>query len=201
MRILLTGGSGFLGSHIAEQLCQQGLEVRALVRPTSDTQFLERLEGVSLSSGALSEPETLQDAVRGVDGVIHAAGLVKARTPEEFDRTNHAGTQNLLDALRQTAPDLKRFVLVSSLAVTGPVPPDDSERPSGWWWGRWYEHENLRDERAEAFTSLLWPGAHSYSYVCRATTPGRFVVPPARAEEMYFPETFGRSASETVVVE
>ena len=78
---------------------------------------------------------------------------------------------------------------------------DRTSRPWGWWWGRWHEHENLRDERAEAFASLLWAGAHSYSYTCRATTPGRFVVPPAKAEEMYAPETFGRSASEVVVVE
>ena len=62
-----------------------------------------------------------------------------------------------------------------------------------WWWSRpWYEHQNLRDERVEAFASLLWEGVHNYSYVARATTPGTFVVPPTKAEEMYAPETFGR---------
>lgn len=72
----------------------------------------------------------------------------------------------------------------------------------GWWWWRpWYEHENLRDERVEAFTSLLWDGVYSYSYIARATTPGSFVVPPAKAEEMYAPETFGRSAGDRVIVE
>jgi len=71
-----------------------------------------------------------------------------------------------------------------------------------WWWrGTWYEHQNMRDERVEAFSSLLWEGVHTYSYVARATTPGRFVVPPAKAEEMYAPETFGRSASDALVVE
>lgn len=91
-----------------------------------------------------------------------------------------------------------------ALAVTGEVPRDPSEQARGpyWWWMRtWYEHQNMRDERIEAFTSLLWAGVHEYSYVARATTPGRFVVPPAKAEEMYFPETFGRSASDVVVVE
>jgi uncharacterized protein YfaS (alpha-2-macroglobulin family) len=58
----------------------------------------------------------------------------------------------------------------------------------------------LRDERAEAFTSLLWDGVYQYTYVARATTPGRFVVPPAKAEEMYSPEVFGRSSSAIVVV-
>jgi len=70
-----------------------------------------------------------------------------------------------------------------------------------WRWRRaWYEHQNLRDERAEAFTSLLWTGVHTYSYVARATTPGNFVVPPTKAEEMYHPETFGRGPGDRVIV-
>ncbi|HYG79312.1 MAG TPA: hypothetical protein VD861_02935, partial [Pyrinomonadaceae bacterium] len=71
-----------------------------------------------------------------------------------------------------------------------------------WYWrGPWYEHQNLRDERAEAFTRLLWEGAHEYTYFARATTPGLFVVPPAKAEEMYAPETFGRGQTDRVRVE
>jgi len=70
-----------------------------------------------------------------------------------------------------------------------------------WWWRRtWYEHQNLRDERVEAFASLLWEGVYSYSYVARATTPGAFVVPPPKAEEMYHPETFGRGGTDRVVI-
>ncbi|MGE3763679.1 MAG: alpha-2-macroglobulin family protein [Kofleriaceae bacterium] len=92
-----------------------------------------------------------------------------------------------------------------ALAVTGPIPMDPTEqkaRGAYWWWyGPWYEHQNLRDERTEAFASLLWEGVHTYSYVARATTPGNFVVPPTKAEEMYMPETFGRSGSDRVVIE
>jgi uncharacterized protein YfaS (alpha-2-macroglobulin family) len=91
-----------------------------------------------------------------------------------------------------------------ALAVTGSVPqdPKDETTSRGWWWSRtWFEHQNLRDERAEAFTSLLWEGVYNYSYVARATTPGTFVVPPSKAEEMYHPETFGRSSTDRVVVE
>ncbi|WP_309717003.1 alpha-2-macroglobulin family protein [Armatimonas sp.] len=73
--------------------------------------------------------------------------------------------------------------------------------PYYWSWWHWYEHQNLRDERAEAFSSYLWEGAYEYSYICRATTPGTFIAPPAKAEEMYAPETFGRSASDRVRVE
>jgi hypothetical protein len=90
-----------------------------------------------------------------------------------------------------------------ALAVEGTV-PDDPKAPKNpyWWWYRpWFEHQNLRDDRAEAFTSLLWEGVHEYTYVARATVLGTYGVPPARAEEMYTPETFGRSASDQVVVE
>ncbi len=63
---------------------------------------------------------------------------------------------------------------------------------------RWFNHQNLRDNRTEAFTSLLWEGNWSYSYIARATTPGMFIVPSAKAEEMYSPETFGQSRSDVV---
>ena len=65
----------------------------------------------------------------------------------------------------------------------------------------WFQHQNLRDNRAEAFTMLLSEGNWNYSYVARATTPGTFIVPPAKAEEMYMPETFGRSKTNYVKVE
>ncbi|MBP7963970.1 MAG: Ig-like domain-containing protein [Caldilineaceae bacterium] len=91
-----------------------------------------------------------------------------------------------------------------ALAVTGSLPQDPSVQAKSpyWWWSwTWYEHQNLRDERTEAFASLLWEGIHDYSYVARATTPGTFVVPPTKAEEMYSPEVFGRSGSDRVVIE
>jgi uncharacterized protein YfaS (alpha-2-macroglobulin family) len=91
-----------------------------------------------------------------------------------------------------------------ALAVSGSVPQDPNSsdfRYGWWWWWPWYEHQNMRDHRAEAFTSLLWDGVYHYTYVARATTPGTFIVPPAKAEEMYSPEVFGRSGSDWVIVE
>jgi uncharacterized protein YfaS (alpha-2-macroglobulin family) len=87
---------------------------------------------------------------------------------------------------------------------TGAIPQDPTGKGTSryWWWNMpWFAHQNLKDTRTEAFTPLLWPGVHDYSYVVRATTPGRYVVPPARAEEMYHPETFGRTGTDTVVIE
>lgn len=66
-----------------------------------------------------------------------------------------------------------------------------------WWW----DHENLRDDRVEVFAAALPEGAHAYSYICRATTPGTFVVPAPKAEEMYHPETFGRGVAGRVVID
>ncbi|HKS27522.1 MAG TPA: Ig-like domain-containing protein [Pyrinomonadaceae bacterium] len=92
-----------------------------------------------------------------------------------------------------------------ALAVTEDLPEDpqaQGQKNSYWWWYRpWFEHQNMRDERVEAFTSLLWEGVYNYSYVARATTPGNFVVPPTKAEEMYHPETFGRGKSDRVIIE
>ncbi len=90
-----------------------------------------------------------------------------------------------------------------SLKVTEDIPEGkDNSRDvgRGWWWGPWYEHANMRDERVEAFASILYGGLYEYNFTARATTPGTFVVPPAKAEEMYSPETFGRSASDKVIV-
>jgi nucleoside-diphosphate-sugar epimerase len=128
MPILLTGGSGFLGSHIAEQLDEAGAEVRALVRPTSDTRFLSRLGNVTLVEGTMEDRGSLEKAASGVRGIIHAAALVKARSPARFHRVNAEGTRDLLEAAREVAPELTRFVLVSSLAASGPS-SDGSPRP------------------------------------------------------------------------
>ncbi len=104
-------------------------------------------------------------------------------------------------------------ILNPELATTEAIPGDPGGNTAvttyssrsfggGWWWRmNWFEHQNFRDERAEAFCSLLWEGVYNYSYVARATTPGQFVVPPAKAEEMYHPETFGRTGTDFVKVE
>lgn len=97
-------------------------------------------------------------------------------------------------------------IINQALAVSETLPDDTRSknlRPDGYsYYGlTWYDHQNLRDERAEAFTLMLGAGIWSYSYAARATTPGDFVAPPAKAEEMYAPETYGRTGPDYIKIE
>lgn len=118
MKVLVTGATGFLGSHLAEQLVRDGHQVRATVRSSSNTRFLESL-GVELANASLETGAGFDKALQGVDAVVHGAAIVKARRPDEFYQVNAGGTQSLLDAVRAHAPNLKRFVYVSSLEAHG----------------------------------------------------------------------------------
>ncbi len=145
---------------------------------------------------AVDDPE---DVTRLDDGtwVIKAGSRVRIRLTMVADnRRYHVALVDPLPAGLE--------IINPALAVTGSIPQDPNSAESSygwWWWWTWYEHQNMRDERAEVFTSLLWDGVFEYTYVARATTPGTFIVPPAKAEEMYSPEVFGRSGSDRVVVE
>ncbi len=113
-----------------------------------------------------------------------------------------AGLEPLDPSLATTASDAASDG--SEVGVMGGPGLGGPGRGAGhwWWWSRpWFDHENLRDNRAEAFTTLLWEGSYRYRYTARATTPGTFTAGPPKAEEMYSPEVFGRGATDRVVVE
>ena len=134
MKVLMTGATGFLGSHLAEQLVADGHEVRAVVRKSSKTDFLKSL-GAQLAHASLESGEGLRDAVEGVDAVVHGAAIVKALSADEFHEVNAGGTKRLLDTVLEHNPSLRRFVLVSSLAAHGfgdnggPRPYEADPRP------------------------------------------------------------------------
>jgi nucleoside-diphosphate-sugar epimerase len=155
---LVTGGTGFVGWHVARALLEEGWTVRALARGGAGRRSgLEEL-AVELVAGDLSTREALSAALRGCDAVVHAAGLVKARSLEEYREVNVAGTERLLAAASSAAPDAA-FVLVSSQAAAGPattggpVAEGDPARPVSW-----YGVSKLEAEEAVArgWTSGLW---------------------------------------------
>lgn len=117
--VLVTGSSGFIGSHLIEELNKQGLKIKCLVRKNSNMQTIHAL-GVDYVVGDLHHYETLKDAVTHVDTIFHLAGRTKCRSEEEFMESNYEGTLNLLKAVEAYNPDIKRFLFVSSLAAAGP---------------------------------------------------------------------------------
>jgi 2-alkyl-3-oxoalkanoate reductase len=120
MRVLVTGGSGFLGSYIVEQLGQAGHEVVALVRRSSNVKFLSALPNVTFAYGSVEDAGAVEAAVEGVDAIIHSAGLVKARSPRDFELVNVEGTKNLLASAKKRRDRVQRFVYISSLTAVGP---------------------------------------------------------------------------------
>ena len=143
----------------------------------------------------IDDPE---DVWQDADGIWHIKAGARVRVRVTMVADNRRYHVALVDPLPAGLE-----IINPALAVSEDVPSDPNSTNTRWywWWWTWYEHQNMRDERVEAFTSLLWDGVYEYTYETRATMPGTFVVPPAKAEEMYSPEVFGRSSSDIVVIE
>lgn len=121
MIALVTGATGFIGSHLVELLVKKNYAVRVLLRRTSDTAWLQGLP-LEYVYGDLYDTDALGRAVAGVDYVYHSAGVTKARSKEEYFRGNTEGVVNVLDAVARHNPGLKRFVQISSQTAAGPSP-------------------------------------------------------------------------------
>ncbi len=145
------------------------------------------------------------DVTRDADGTWHIKAGARVRVRLELVSRSAQSHVALVDPLPAGLE-----ILNPELATT----PRDLDPKAGqsddpaaveptsdtWWYSTWYDHQNLRDDRAEAFASWLQGGVYQYSYLARATTDGTFVAPPTRAEQIYAPETFGRAGSDRVVI-
>ena len=116
--MLITGGSGLLGGHIVERMSQQGHQVRALVRKTSDIEHL-KTTGVEIVYGDIEDYDSLVAAAKGMEVIIHAAARVLPGWGQwrDFESCIVEGTENILNA--SIAAGVKRFVYVSSGTVVG----------------------------------------------------------------------------------
>lgn len=119
--ILVTGATGFLGHNLIPRLAAPGAPIRALVRPGSDTAFLQQHRVQLAYADDISDATAVARACQGCDIVIHAAGLFRFWGElDEFWRTNVLGTTAVLDAAR--AANVSRFIHISTIAVVGSTP-------------------------------------------------------------------------------
>lgn len=118
MKVLVTGGRGFIGSFLVEKLLETGYEVRCLLR-SEKPGWLAGLR-YEWCPGDLSDGAALERAVDGVDYVFHVAALTKSHSKRILYQVNVGGTEQLLRAMRRMGTDPKRFVLISSQAAAGP---------------------------------------------------------------------------------
>lgn len=122
MKVLLTGASGFVGSHILDLLVARGIPTAILLRPGSNRRFIEpHLSRVDVRVGSITEPASLPAALAGITHVIHCAGCTKAIGSAPYYRINRDGTRNLIAAVNRHPNDIQRFVLISSLAASHPA--------------------------------------------------------------------------------
>jgi nucleoside-diphosphate-sugar epimerase len=119
--VLVTGGTGFVGSHLVELLLRRGFSVTCMVRDPDRLRWLAESK-VRLVKGDCSDPESLASAVQNISFLFHVAGLTKAIRSQDFYEVNHQGAKNLLAACSRHNPGLRKFILVSSLAAAGPSP-------------------------------------------------------------------------------
>jgi nucleoside-diphosphate-sugar epimerase len=119
MKALITGATGFIGSHLAGALIREGFDVACLVRNPANLRFLEDINA-GIIKGDCTDRGSLADAVKGVDYVFHLAGLTKACSEADFFNANVKGTENIVQAVLENNSHIKRFVYLSSLAAAGP---------------------------------------------------------------------------------
>jgi dihydroflavonol-4-reductase len=143
---LITGSNGFIGSHLAEFLLEQGFHVRCMIRKTSDLKWLEKLD-VERVYADLTDADALRKAVRNTGTIFHLGGKTKASSQEEFFSANVSGTRLLLEAAGEADGAFRRFLYLSSQAAGGPscglTPRREDETPAP---VTWYGESKLAGE-------------------------------------------------------
>ncbi len=119
MRAIVTGGAGFVGSHLVEKLLTNGDDVVCLERPGASRGWLTNGD-VEFHDCGLSDVDTLHRHVKGADVVFHLAALTEAKTPADCYEVNTNGTANLVQAIAACGLSVPRLVFMSSLAAVGP---------------------------------------------------------------------------------
>ncbi len=116
---LVTGATGFIGSHLVEYLVSRKWEITCLLRPSSRTEFLKKFP-VKIIQGILENQSFLESAVEGQDYIFHLAARIRSAPREVYEKSNHILTRDLIYSCLRANPDIHRFVYISSIAAAGP---------------------------------------------------------------------------------
>ncbi len=125
----MTGGTGFIGSHLVEALLKKGIQVRCLLRKTSDLKWLKGLP-IEVHWGDCNDKNSLREAVEGVEQVFHLAGVTKAVHEKTYFEVNAFGTENLIHACLENNPRIQKFIYLSSQAAAGPCRNGNKKKES-----------------------------------------------------------------------
>ncbi|MHB9154287.1 MAG: NAD-dependent epimerase/dehydratase family protein [Endomicrobiales bacterium] len=131
MKVLLTGANGFVGSHIAEALIENGHQLVCMVRRTSDLRWLKEVRA-EYRYCDVTDPALLPGAVKEADVIVHSAGVLRAQQPQAYYAVNQEATRSLAEAVLTHNPSLKKFIYLSSQAAMGPssgLHPKSAEEP------------------------------------------------------------------------
>jgi alpha-2-macroglobulin len=167
-----TGGEAFYSARL---VVDRPLEPRAEDKGFSvERAYLDATSGAPVTNVKLGQAIKVRLTVRSPERRAHVA--IVDRLPGGFE------------------PILTRFRKTYGV--------DDAAERTPWWWSSatTWEHQELRDDRMQVFTSALVAGESTHEYLVRATTAGRFAAPPVLVEAMYEPQRFGRSTSGTIEV-
>ncbi len=139
-KVLVTGADGFIGSHLAESLLEEGYEIKAFTMYNSfntwgwlDTLAKEKLEQIEIFSGDIRDPNGVREAIKGVDTVFHLAALIAIpfsyHSPDSYVDTNIKGTLNVLQAARELGTERIMITSTSEVYGTAKYVPIDEKHP------------------------------------------------------------------------
>lgn len=158
--ILVTGATGFVGSHLVQALSAKGYQIRALVRDGAKTDSLRAL-GCDIALGDVTDISSLDKAMQGIDVVYHLVGIRRETRKQSFESVNSQGTKNVVDAMIKA--NLRRLIFVSIVKA-------DPNSRSRYLRSKWFAEEAIREsslsstifrsaviygEGGEAFTTLV----------------------------------------------